>query len=293
MTDSKITKLKAEIERLKKIIDALMYGYNSIMEANIVTQEFHFLKVESPALARMGFVERLPLYDKALDIYIKKSVEEEDRERVRMLLDRKRVAEHIEVGGFAMGEYRNAQGVYGTTKVVRISEDTIIVGFTEMNREINERHEQIYTDSLTQVRNRKYYDDYLSAKVCTALVLSDIDHFKCINDTKGHLCGDEALLAVATTLHSSVRGGDEVVRYGGDEFLIAFTGITLEGLRNRMEEIRKKIECLELKNYPDVQLSMSFGVIYGNGTVKSMIPVADRLLYEAKAKRNTVIIQEM
>lgn len=293
MANSEINILKAEIERLKGIVNALMYGYNSICEANLKTEELNSLKVDTSAFVRMGLDPQLPRlpYDTALAKYVEFGVEEEDRERIAMLLNRKRILEQLAVGEFAMGEYRNAEGAYGAAKVVRINEDTVVIGFSEMNREISERHQQLYSDSLTQVRNRKYYDDYLAAKVCNALVLADIDLFKSINDTKGHLCGDEALLAVATVLHSSVRSGDEVVRYGGDEFLIAFSGITRDGLKNRMEEIRKKIEGIKLSNYPDIQLSMSFGAVYGNGTVKEMLPNADKLLYEAKAKRNTVVIQ--
>ena len=165
------------------------------------------------------------------------------------------------------------------------------MGFSEKNKEINEIQTQIYTDSLTQVKNRKFYDEHLASQSCSALVIADIDLFKQINDTYGHLYGDNVLTAIAEVLQQSVRDSDNIVRYGGDEFLISFKDITLEILKNRLEKIRQTIESIQIEECPNMHLSMSFGAVYGDGLIKDMFSAADKLLYESKNVRNTITIR--
>ena len=151
-------------------------------------------------------------------------------------------------------------------------------------------NEKIYTDSLSRVMNRKYFDEKLASQNCQALVMADIDLFKGINDNYGHQCGDEAITAVASMLHSAVRSMDCVVRYGGDEFLISFKGITPEVLKKRLEQMCTAAGKIQLPSYPDVKLSMSFGATFGDGIVSDMFSFADKALYESKKKRNCVTL---
>ena len=150
--------------------------------------------------------------------------------------------------------------------------------------------ESIYTDSLSRVMNRKYFDEKLASQNCQALVIADIDLFKGINDNYGHQCGDEAITAVASMLHSAVRSMDCVVRYGGDEFLISFKGIKPDVLKARLEQMCVAAGKIQLPGYPDVKLSMSFGGTFGNGIVSDMFSFADKALYESKKKRNCVTL---
>ena len=166
-----------------------------------------------------------------------------------------------------------------------------LVSRIEEQKRINAlMNEKIYTDSLSRVMNRKYFDEKLASQNCQALVMADIDLFKGINDNYGHQCGDEAITAVASMLHSAVRSMDCVVRYGGDEFLISFKGITPEVLKKRLEQMRAAAEKILLPNYPDVKLSMSFGGTFGDGIVSDMFSFADKALYESKKKRNCVTL---
>ena len=151
-------------------------------------------------------------------------------------------------------------------------------------------NEKIYTDSLSRVMNRKYFDEKLASQNCQALVMADIDLFKGINDNYGHQCGDEAITAVASMLHSAVRNMDCVVRYGGDEFLISFKGIAPDVLKKRLEQMRAAAEKIQLPSYPNVKLSMSFGGTFGDGIVSDMFLFADKALYESKKKRNCVTL---
>ena len=151
-------------------------------------------------------------------------------------------------------------------------------------------NEKVYTDSLSRVKNRKYYDEKLASQNCQALVVADIDLFKGINDNYGHQCGDEAIAAVASLLNSAVRNMDCVVRYGGDEFLISFKGIAPEVLKVRLEQMCVAVGKIQLPSCPDVKLSMSFGGTYGDGIVSDMFSFADKALYESKKKRNCVTL---
>jgi diguanylate cyclase (GGDEF)-like protein len=155
---------------------------------------------------------------------------------------------------------------------------------------ITSMNEKIYTDSLSRVMNRKYFDEKLSSQNCQALVMADIDLFKGINDNYGHQCGDEAITAVAAMLHSAVRSMDCVVRYGGDEFLISFKGIAPHVLKKRLEQMCAAAGKIQLPSYPNVKLSMSFGGTFGDGIVSDMFSFADKALYESKKKRNCVTL---
>ena len=74
------------------------------------------------------------------------------------------------------------------------------------------------------------------------------------------------------------------------EFLISFKGIDHEVLKSRLELMRAKAEKIQLQDYPNVRITMSFGGTYGNGTVSDMLSFADKALYESKKKRNCVTL---
>ena len=84
----------------------------------------------------------------------------------------------------------------------------------------------LYVDSLTNVYNRRYYDECIKdANNSEALAVIDVNNFKQINDNFGHAAGDSVLQSIAKTITSCVRKTDAVIRYGGDEFVIIFNSI--------------------------------------------------------------------
>ena len=288
-----LTALREENARLKKIVSALMTGYNTIGESSFSTGQVKFLQLGTNLFANLQMGESLPPWSKLVPVYAKYGVCEEDREEVLELLSPDYLKEKLSVGESIRKEYRNNDGVFGEVKIVRIDEDNILMGFTERNQEITERRKRIYIDSLTKVKNRKYYDEQMSDKSFKALVVADIDNFKAVNDSYGHVCGDVVLEKVAEALNTSVRSSDEVVRYGGDEFVLGFTDINLEALTAMMERVRQTIENICLEEYMSLRLSMSFGVVYGDGIANKMFSEADKCLYDAKEKKNTVVIEDL
>lgn len=155
------------------------------------------------------------------------------------------------------------------------------------------------TDSLTGLYNRSKLDSILTDQLARfnrnhrpfTLLMLDIDHFKTLNDTYGHVAGDEILTAVARILLQSIRSIDYAARYGGDEFIIILTETSAELGWKTAERVRTQVEAL----HPTVKgsaisLTVSIGIV--ESQPEDIMPTevfarADHALYEAKrAGRN-------
>jgi two-component system cell cycle response regulator len=157
-------------------------------------------------------------------------------------------------------------------------------------------------DALTSLWNRGMILELLGRElsrsrrehVSTAILLCDLDHFKDVNDTFGHLAGDEVLRETARRLLSSVRSYDFVGRYGGEEFLVVLNNCDPAFGFVRAEQIRKTIaQCPVQTSNGVVPVSMSLGVLlsheWGMRSVEELLQEADLALYAAKAAgRNCV-----
>jgi len=150
-----------------------------------------------------------------------------------------------------------------------------------------------YVDELTGLANRRYLDERLeqltasvSINTQLALFIIDLNGFKRINDTFGHLAGDEVLAEVASRLINVTKQEDILSRLGGDEFAIVINGITQYEITQTCERLLKL--CLEpilLETGDEVAFGMSIGVAcYPDdaGTVKTLFQLADQAMYQAK-----------
>ena len=294
--NAQMTKLEQEKELLEQnrkqqnMINALMNGYTSVVSVDFVTEKVEILRINDRIKIALGLTKEPPTFKALVEKFINTAVLEENRDSLRKEIDESYIKEYVPVGHSLSKIFHNELGQYVEMKIVRTGEETAVFGFTDKTNEITEINDKIYKDSLTQVMNRKYFDDKLASQNCQAVVMADIDFFKEVNDNHGHQCGDAALAAVASILSSSVRDLDHVVRYGGDEFLISFKGISHEVLKIRLEQMRAKAEKIKLQDYPNVKLTMSFGGTFGDGVVSDMLSFADKALYVSKKKRNCVTI---
>ena len=165
----------------------------------------------------------------------------------------------------------------------------------EKNREIDFLREQITLDGLTSISNLRGFYECLNREMSRAvryksplsLIFSDIDHFKNVNDTHGHLGGDHVLKAVAACLKSELRQSDFLARYGGEEFALILSETDLENAILAAERLREKI-ALQKITYKNATISvtMSFGVaalpVGKKPTAEEFIKQADEALYRAK-----------
>ena len=156
-----------------------------------------------------------------------------------------------------------------------------------------QRHLQLlYIDSLTNVFNRRYYDEHFQGEEnIQAFVMIDIDNFKQINDTYGHNVGDIVLQSIAQTILSCVRKTDAVIRYGGDEFVIIFNSMPADVFEQKLERIRHSVDILKVDEYPEIHMSVSIGGAYGMGKPKELFKVADSMMYQAKITKNKAAIR--
>ena len=157
------------------------------------------------------------------------------------------------------------------------------------------------TDALTGAGNRRAFDEALAQEVSRAkrhgqalgLVMLDIDHFKRVNDTHGHQGGDQVLHAVAVTLRATLREGDLLYRYGGEEFAVLLPYAPASGAMAAAERMLREIAARPIRvGNTDLRVTASAGVTSVTGADldgSRLVSRADAALYEAKkAGRNCV-----
>ncbi len=166
-------------------------------------------------------------------------------------------------------------------------------------------HEEIYRlmtiDGLTQVHNKRFFGEALDKEFARSvryrntfsLVVFDIDHFKKVNDTHGHLAGDEVLKRVAHLVHSRVRTNDTVARIGGEEFAVLLPEVAIDGSIALAEKLRALIATQVVQHdATTIAVTVSLGVASwtpGLEDAASLLKAADENLYRAKRSgRNRV-----
>lgn len=157
------------------------------------------------------------------------------------------------------------------------------------------------TDALTGAYNRRRFNEALQTEIARAkryaspltLILFDIDHFKQVNDTFGHLVGDQVLLKLALLVSGNIRDTDIFARWGGEEFVILATNCDINGIQIFAEKLRKLIEVYPFYKVGNVTCSFGVAEYRAGDEAESFIKRADMGLYSAKgAGRNRVCYEE-
>jgi len=185
--------------------------------------------------------------------------------------------------------------------------ETTILKFTYHDRLEENFQKQMYDsalrDGLTKIFNKKYFHDRIRTefafaarhKTALSLILFDIDHFKTVNDTRGHLAGDRVLAVLAKHVLKLVRVEDVFARYGGEEFAVLCRETDIRNAEVLAERIRASIEQLPIVfNGDRIPITVSMGVAMIPDSritdVDGFIGATDEALYEAKrGGRNRVI----
>ncbi|MDL2220138.1 diguanylate cyclase [Eubacteriales bacterium OttesenSCG-928-N14] len=170
-----------------------------------------------------------------------------------------------------------------------------ISNITKLAERLEQMERLASLDSLTNIYNRRYFFDALTyarqvmdpAQTPMSVIMFDLDDFKLVNDTHGHVFGDEVLRQLSHVVQTQLRASDVLARYGGEEFVIALIGADLHQAVAMAERLRSSIEQATIDyNGVSVQLTASFGVIQmtPQQTLQDAIEGADKAMYLAKSK---------
>jgi len=166
----------------------------------------------------------------------------------------------------------------------------------ELKSKMAQYREESLKDPLTQIDNRRGFDkklkeaigQTLTDKTSLCLIIADIDYFKKVNDTHGHLVGDNVLRMVAATIKNSIKGKDLVARMGGEEFAILLPDTPFDGAMKLADDIRLAFEGLDLKKKSTGEslgkITLSFGVAIfkESEAIEDFVNRADKALYQSK-----------
>jgi diguanylate cyclase (GGDEF)-like protein len=161
-----------------------------------------------------------------------------------------------------------------------------------LNRQLENVLEAAQRDSLTGLYNRAYFEDALRRRIefanrrtdALSVAIIDVDHFKEVNDTRGHGMGDIALQQIARLIGSQGRETDVVARYGGDEFAMLMPGTPAEAAVKVADRIRHLVETAQIS---DIPLSLSIGIAAcptDATALTELLDLADEAMYEVKER---------
>jgi two-component system cell cycle response regulator len=193
-----------------------------------------------------------------------------------------------------------ATETYHLTKIGMLQES-----LDSLQLEDEELRYKVATDALTEVASHSQMFAVLhqaiklakrnNSSMCVCMV--DLDHFKRINDSHGHLVGDAVLRDVAARMQAAVRVFDTIGRYGGEEFVIILENTSVETAREVIERVRRRVGDSPINvggTSIDVTVSAGIAVLRPGDTAESIIERADSAMYSAKkAGRDRIIIEEM
>jgi diguanylate cyclase (GGDEF)-like protein len=204
------------------------------------------------------------------------------------------------VNGSAIRESELSDGdkiQIGTTTILKFS------FHDKLDEKFQQRmYDSALKDPLTGVFNRRHFSERLELELAYAmrhgtslsLVIFDLDHFKRINDTWGHLAGDHVLRSVSAAVAGAIRREDMLARHGGEEFALVLRGTDREHATLLAERVRVIVERLHVEwEGEHLPVTASFGVasvpLEGGSSRTDLLAAADAMLYEAKARgRNRV-----
>lgn len=176
----------------------------------------------------------------------------------------------------------------------------------QLQKSIEVVRKESFTDPVTSLANRKFFDKSLSDEIAAAasnngsmsLLMADIDRFKTFNDKYGHLTGDQVLRLVAHCFKHNLKGQDIAVRYGGEEFVIILPNTALRSAVMVADHIRREVMSKELmkrstgEHLGSVTISIGVATLRRGDNAQSLIARADTCLYAAKrAGRNRVVCE--
>jgi diguanylate cyclase len=216
------------------------------------------------------------------------------------------VSEPDEIGMEVQKVRQNTQKMEQSQRQLGSNMAEMLEEIDSLRLELDRAREESLTDALTNLANRKAFDQRLNELIddsednpAFSVIIADIDFFKKFNDTYGHLVGDKVLKYVGRILKSGVKGKDLAARFGGEEFTLLLPNTDINGAKAVAEQLRVAIADQNLidksvnEDYGKVTVSLGVGQYRPGETNQDLLERADKALYVAKENgRNRVEIAE-
>ncbi|MBV7276315.1 GGDEF domain-containing protein [Clostridium sp. PL3] len=165
-------------------------------------------------------------------------------------------------------------------------------------------HKSMYIDTLTQLNNRDFFYANISVSMerlqkkqsYISLLIIDLDNFKAINDTYGHIAGDEILKQLSNVIKRNIKATDIAARWGGDEFVVTLPGVTAKDaltIANRIKSIIYNHDFYYNNILFKITVSIGITSIENKMDINAFIDLADKALYKAKTNKNSVAFLDM
>ena len=193
--------------------------------------------------------------------------------------------------------YMEVEGEPYVLELVKRMDDNYMIDENQREkllRHFGGYHEQLYKDALTGAYNRRYFEEKIrKSTVSAGVAMIDLDDFKLYNDSFGHDTGDVVLITFVNIIKNCTRKTDMLIRYGGDEFLLIMPGIKEENFKNKLLQILEEVHRADVPGHGGLRLSVSIGGVLSNGSViEDAIGRADKLMYQAKNRKNMVVTED-
>jgi len=301
ITEEKILERSKELNKYSK---SLMAVFDRICEVSLASNTIMPVSTKYPGKEKLNTVTNCQVYFEHQSEYY---VHPEDRHAYLHFTDFQNIRDTVEQNGYAyfeckLRDTKDGEYIYSAITILPVEDDYYLycvmnidsrIKQTVLEEENKYLQEKAERDSLTSLLNRAATEDavefYLTKcgpeSHCAMMVL-DIDDFKAINDTYGHLQGDQLLIGISEILQQHTRKSDVVGRFGGDEFIVFITDTqTDEVVIKKIHDFATEIRSLSEKLNFELPVSVSFGVTLTakeNMNFGEMFYMADKALYMAK-----------
>lgn len=289
-------------EILKRYLKGISEYDSTIFEAKNVEEAFFIIGKEMPELAFIDF--NMPGQN-GLDLLERLRRSDQFDFPIIMLTGQGNENVAVKAMKIGVGDYLVKDEI--TPQAIRRSLISTLDRF-HMEKTIESQRRQLEvaarTDGLTGLWNRRYFDEQLEIEIERAsrygltfsLVMADLDNFKRVNDSYGHLVGDSVLIGFSNILKQSLRMSDFAARYGGEEFCILMPSVELYNSQKAILRLAEQLKRISFRNDQgeDFFITASFGIVQFRkdySTSENFLDIADKALYHAKQNgRNKVVL---
>ncbi len=282
-SDDKPKRIELDFERRKESILAFIHRQHSYL-SDREKELRDIIDLLSKAMASLN-IENRDFYQRVYD-------QSEKIEQITLLDDIKKIKSALQLEVTQMREIVDQKKDQDHRQVQRLAGQV-----DTLKQELEKTRAKSMTDGLTGVLNRQAFDDALDDMIARSRVMNnefsllilDLDNFKSINDTYGHLMGDRVLVAFCQKCRSSIRGDDVLARYGGEEFAIILPGANLKNALKKGRQICDVISAARYAtsneqndDYLSITASIGVTMFKKDDTPETIVGRADKALYKAK-----------